>query len=38
MDLLSFGVGNEQPLGIVLFIVHWYIMNLCELSHRGDEH
>ena len=34
---MSFGVGNEWPLGIILFIVHWYGMILSELSHRSNE-
>ena len=37
IDLVSFRVGKEWPLGIVLFIIHWYSLIPSELSCRSNE-
>ena len=33
---VEFKVGNERPLGIILFTVQWYGGNLFDLSCRSD--
>ena len=38
IDLVSFSVGKEWPLGIILFIIHWYSMIPSELSSRSNDH